>query len=142
MTPTPSPLNPNLNLNLNLFFLISSLRSRMGEDFCHAPVSGYSEKIRLPQSGFPGKVCSMSAVELAVRKVKKLSAREARELLGWLDEGRAKGTALQGRPRTMRRKTTAHERLMKLKSWEDSVRGTTDWEPPRMPDDLAKPFLL
>jgi hypothetical protein len=98
--------------------------------------------IRLPQTSFPGKLCSMSAVELAVRKVKKLSARQARELLGWLDAGRANGTALQGRIGTKRRKTTAHQRLMKLKAWEDSVRGTTDWEPPRMPDDLAKPFLL
>jgi hypothetical protein len=84
----------------------------------------------------------MSAVELAVRKVKKLSARQARELLGWLDVRRANGTALQRRPRAKRRKATAHQRLMKLKAWEDSVRGTTDWEPPRMPDDLVKPFRL
>lgn len=84
----------------------------------------------------------MSAVELAVRKVKKLSDRQARELLGWLDAVRANGTALQRRPRTKRRTTTAHQRLMKLKAWEDSVRGTTDWEPPRMPGDLVKPFQL
>jgi hypothetical protein len=84
----------------------------------------------------------MSAVELAVRKVKKLSARQARELLGWLDAGRAIGAALQPRPRAKRRKTTAHQRLMKLKAWEDSVRGTTDWEPPRMPDDLVEAFQL
>ena len=30
----------------------------------------------------------------------------------------------------------------KLKAWQDSVRGTTDWEPPRMPDDLVKPVRL
>jgi len=33
----------------------------------------------------------MSAVELAVKKAKKLSARQARKLLGWLDERRGNG---------------------------------------------------
>jgi hypothetical protein len=55
-------------------------------------------------------------------------------LLGWLDARQASGTALKRRPRATRRKTTAHERLKKLKAWEDSVRLTTDWEPPRMRD--------
>jgi hypothetical protein len=70
----------------------------------------------------------MSTVELAVKKVKKLSVPQARELLGWLEGRQANGTAA---------KSTARQRMKKLKSWEDSVRGTTDWEPPRMPDDLV-----
>jgi hypothetical protein len=84
----------------------------------------------------------MSAVELAVKKVKKLSPRRARQLLVWLDAGETKRSALPRRPQAKRRKTTARERLEKLKAWEDSVRLTTDWEPPRMPNDLVnvKPF--
>ncbi|HEX3717467.1 MAG TPA: hypothetical protein VH595_05815 [Verrucomicrobiae bacterium] len=35
------------------------------------------------------------------------------------------------------RKGTARQRMKKLKAWEDSVRLTTDWEPPRMPDELV-----
>jgi hypothetical protein len=42
----------------------------------------FLDKTRLPGVGFVGKLCNMSAVELAVIKVKKLSARQARELLG------------------------------------------------------------
>ncbi len=75
----------------------------------------------------------MSAVELAVRKVKKLSARQAKELLGWLSARQPNGIAKT--PRTTRRKTAAHLRKKKLKAWHDSVRFTSDWEPPRMPDD-------
>jgi len=80
----------------------------------------------------------MSAIELAVRKVKKLSARQAKELLGWLSARQPNGIAKT--PRTTRRKTAAHHRMKKLKAWQDSVRLTTDWQPPRMPDDLVKPF--
>jgi hypothetical protein len=83
----------------------------------------------------------MSAVELAVKKVKKLSARQARELLGWLTTRQPKGTALK-QSRTLRRKATARRSMQKLKAWQDSVRGTTDWTPPRMPDDLVKPIRL
>jgi len=82
----------------------------------------------------------MSAVELAVRKVKKLSANQARELLGWLDSRRSGGITQRSPPR--RRKTTARQRLEKLKAWENAVRLTTEWEPPRMPDDLVKPSRL
>ena len=82
----------------------------------------------------------MSAVELAVKKVKKLSARQAKELLGWLDARQPKETALKQPARTGRRKTSVRRSVQKLKAWQDSVRGTTDWEPPRMPDDLVKPF--
>jgi hypothetical protein len=82
----------------------------------------------------------MSTVELAVKKVKKLSARQARELLGWLDARPTNGAALQQQPQTKRRKTTARQRMKELKAWQDSVRLTTDWEPPRMGDDLVKPL--
>lgn len=82
----------------------------------------------------------MSAVEQAVEKVKKLSARQAKELLGWLDARQPKGTAAKQPARTTRRKASVRRSMQKLKAWQDSVRGTTDWEPPRMPDDLVKPF--
>jgi hypothetical protein len=84
----------------------------------------------------------MSAVELAVSKVKGMSARQASALLEWLNLQQPNGTTLESRPRTIRRRTTALQRLKKLKEWENSVRGTTDWEPPRMPDDLVSPFRL
>jgi hypothetical protein len=84
----------------------------------------------------------MSAVELAVRKVKKLSASQANELLGWLDARQPNGTALKPSKRPARRKTSVRRSMQKLKAWQDSVRGTTDWTPPRMPDDLVKPFRL
>ena len=84
----------------------------------------------------------MSAVELAVRKVRKMSARQARELLVWLDAQQAKKIAVKRPFRAKRRKTTLQERKAKLKAWQDSVRLTTDWEPPRMPDDLVGPNLF
>ena len=82
----------------------------------------------------------MSAVELAVRKVKKLSARQAKELLGWLGERQPEKTAPKQPSRAARRKAAARRRMKKLLAWHDSVRLTTDWQPPRMPDDLVKPF--
>jgi len=82
----------------------------------------------------------MSTVELAVRKVKKLSPRQARELLGWLAARQPNGTASTARK--ARRKSSARRSMQKLKAWQDSVRGTTDWTPPRMPDDLVKPIRL
>ena len=96
-----------------------------------------ADKTRLPQTRFLRKVVYMSTVELAVEKVKKLSAPQARELLGWLDRRKANGTVAKRRSQPWWRKGTARQRLKKLKAWEDSVRGTTDWEPPRMPDDLV-----
>jgi hypothetical protein len=74
----------------------------------------------------------MSAVELAVTEVRKLSARQARELLGWLG---TRQTPRRARPSPAARRATAARRMKKLKAWHDSVRLTTDWEPPRMPDD-------
>jgi hypothetical protein len=84
----------------------------------------------------------MSTVELAVRKVKKLSPRQAKELLGWLNARQPNGTALKPTVRKARRKTSVRRSMQKLLAWHDSVRLTTDWQPPRMPDDLVKPFQL
>ena len=84
----------------------------------------------------------MSAVELAVRKVKELSARQARELLHWLSAQRANGTSLKEQPRKLRRENGPRVSMRKLKAWQDSIRFTTDWEPPRMPDDLVQPSRL
>jgi hypothetical protein len=83
-------------------------------------------------------VFGMSAVELAVHKVKKLSAPQARELLGWLEARQANGTAAKRRSQPWWRKGTARQRKAKLRAWHHSVRGTTDWEIPRMPDELVK----
>jgi hypothetical protein len=94
----------------------------------------------LLQTNFVTNVSCMSTVELAVRKVKKLSATQARELLGWLDARRSNGVAR--RSLTVQRKSAARRRMKKLMAWHDSVRLTTDWEPPRMPDDLVKSFRL
>lgn len=79
----------------------------------------------------------MSAVELAVKKVRKLSAGQARELLGWLEKQQMHKKSGKRRHESWWRKGTARDRKGKLKNWEDSVRGTTDWELPRMPDDLV-----
>ena len=97
-----------------------------------------ADKTRLPPAGFPGNVGRMSAVELAVKKVKKLSAPQARELLGWLDALPANGSVAKRRRQPWWRRGTARQRMKKLRAWEDSVRGTTDWEIPRMPDDLVR----
>ena len=94
----------------------------------------------LRQTGFPTRIGPMSTVELAVQKVKKLSAGEARDLLGWLEQHTNGGNASRRRIRAWWRKGTPRQRLKNLKAWEDSVRLTTDWEPPKMPDDLVKSF--
>jgi hypothetical protein len=78
----------------------------------------------------------MSAIELAVKKVRKLSPRDARELLGWLSARKANGISPAQRSRTSRRKTATRRSKRRLKAWQDSIRFTTDWQPPRMPDDL------
>jgi hypothetical protein len=79
----------------------------------------------------------MSAVELAVKKVRKSSASQARQLLGWLEGRPAKGASAKRPSQPWWRKGTPGQRMKKLKAWEDSVRGTTDWEIPRMPDELV-----
>lgn len=107
--------------------------------FCRG-ASKPGHKTALLQTDFLANVSSMSTVELAVRKVKKLSARQAKELLGWLTARQPNGTKQP--PRPSRRKASARRAMQKLKAWQDSVRGTTDWQPPRMPDDLVKPVRL
>ena len=81
----------------------------------------------------------MSAVELAIKKVKGLSARQARELVEWLDGRREKSVSVKHRS-LVKPRENADQRKRALKAWQNSVRLTTDWEPPRMPDDLVKPF--
>ena len=80
----------------------------------------------------------MSAVELVVDKVKKLAPGEARALLAWLAARQSEGRAPKPSAPPRRTNTTARQRMKKLQAWHESVRGTTDWEPPRMPDDLVK----
>jgi hypothetical protein len=118
----------------------ASFPRRRFRDDIH-PRTSSTDKTRLPPAGFLGNVCRMSAVELAVKRVKKLSARQARELLGWLD-GRQTNGKSSTRPRRKSRQSALVRRKQKFKEWHDSVRGTTDWEPPRLPDDLVKPFRL
>jgi hypothetical protein len=91
---------------------------------------------------FPTNVSIVSAVELAVRKVKKLSDRQARELLGWLGKQQSNGTAQERRTQASGRKAKARRSMKKLKAWHDSIRFTTDWQPPRMPDEMVKPVRL
>ncbi len=40
------------------------------------------------------------------------------------------------------RKRQARRSMRSLMAWYDSIRGTTDWEPPRMPDDLVRRVSL
>ena len=84
----------------------------------------------------------MSTVELVVGKVKKPSERQAWELLGWLADRQADGASLKQPPRSSRRKSKPRHSTRKLMAWNDSIRGTTDWQPPRRPDDLVKPARL
>jgi hypothetical protein len=91
----------------------------------------------LPQTTFLGKMDGMSTVELAVKKVKKLSAPQARELLSWLAARPANGTAAKRRRHPWWRKATGRQRMKKIKGWDDSVRGTTDWQIRRPPDELV-----
>lgn len=96
----------------------------------------------LPEIQFLAIVLSMSSVELAVRKVKRLSHRQARELLGWLAARETNGASSKQSSRVPRRKATARRSMQGLKAWQESVRGMTNWEPPRMPDDSLKSFPL
>ena len=63
----------------------------------------------------------MSSVELAVKKVKKLSPRQARELLGWLDKRQQNGSPAK-RPSPnflVGRKGTVRQRRKRFKAWHD-----------------------
>ncbi len=84
----------------------------------------------------------MSAVELAVKKVRNLSEVEARILLHWLaDQQKRKKPHISPTPGKSRQRSVkpAMRRLMK---WYDSIRGTTDWEIPRMPSDPVHRAVL
>jgi hypothetical protein len=83
----------------------------------------------------------MSAVELAMKKVKALSDSQARSLLGWLAKQEARPRSAK-KTAPVRRKPRRRQTIKELKAWHDSIRGTTDWEPPRMPDDLVHRVVL
>ena len=80
----------------------------------------------------------MSTVELAIRKVKGLSPKQAKALLVWLSSQQSKGNL---RAKSARRKRRAQS-MRRVMTWYDSIRGTTDWEPPRMPDELVRQVSL
>ena len=81
----------------------------------------------------------MSAVELAIRKVKGLSPKQAKQLLVWLSAHQTYG---QPPRKPTRRKTHRTKSMRRVMAWYDSFRGTTDWEPPRMPDELVRRVSL
>ncbi|HWN97559.1 MAG TPA: hypothetical protein VNT99_21200 [Methylomirabilota bacterium] len=84
----------------------------------------------------------MSAVETAVKKVKGLSERRAKALLGWLSEQESAPRRVRRSSPATPRKRQARRSMRSLMAWYDSIRGTTDWEPPRMPDDLVRRVSL
>ena len=84
----------------------------------------------------------MSTVEIAVRKVKGLSERQAKALLDWLSKQEKLSRAGKSSTRPARRKRKRRQSMRELKAWYDSIRRTTDWEPPRMPPDLVHRVTL
>lgn len=92
----------------------------------------------------------MSTVELAVKKVQRLSETEAAALLDWLAQQKPRSRVAQppAKPRAPkpsanpRRKPKRRQTIADLNAWYDSIRGTTDWEPARMPDDLVQRVKL
>jgi len=84
----------------------------------------------------------MSAVETAVKKVKRLSEKRAKALLGWLAEQESKPSRVRRPAPSARRKPKTRQSMRELMRWYDSIRRTTDWEPPRMPPDLVKRVSL
>lgn len=83
----------------------------------------------------------MSTVELAVKKVQRLSETEAAAVLEWLAQQKPRARAAK-RPAKPRRKPKRQQTIADLKAWYDSIRRTTDWEPPRMTDDLVQRVTL
>lgn len=83
----------------------------------------------------------MSTVELAVKKVQGLSETEASALLDWLAQQKPRARVPSATPRP-RRQSKRQQTTNELMAWYDSIRGTTDWEPPRMPDDLVQRVKL
>ena len=82
----------------------------------------------------------MTAIDTAIEKVKELSPGGVRELLVWLDMRDAVG---QGSRRKTRKPAAKRIKSKEaLKKWQNSIRFTTNWEPPRMPDDVIKRITL
>jgi hypothetical protein len=76
---------------------------------------------------------------------RRISGKKGQEAIGWPGE-RVAGLAREAtdakkvakrRHQSWWRKGTARQRMERLNNWENSVRGTTNWEPPRMPDDVV-----
>lgn len=84
----------------------------------------------------------MNAVETAVKKVKRLSEKRAKALLGWLSKNESAPRRVRSSTSTSPRKRQTRRSMRSLMAWYDSIRGTTDWEPPRMPDDLVRRVSL
>ena len=84
----------------------------------------------------------MNAVETAVKKVKRLSEKRAKALLGWLSKNESSTRRVGRSSPATPRKHKARRSMRSLMAWYDSIRGTTDWEPPRMPDDLVRRVSL
>ena len=76
----------------------------------------------------------MSTVQLAVKKVQSLSDTQAQAVLDWLAQQEAERRAPERKRAAARRKPRHKQTMKELKAWLDSVRGTTDWSPPRMQD--------
>lgn len=83
----------------------------------------------------------MSNVQLAVKKVKGLSDTQARALLDWLAQQEPSPRAAKPAAKTQR-KRKRKPTMADVMAWYDSIRGTTDWEPPRMPNDLVQRVKL
>ncbi len=79
----------------------------------------------------------MSTVETALKKVKELSAAEARQLLEWLDARKATARRRKNGASPRPQKPARRRTMKKILAWYESIRGTTDWESPRMPSDSA-----
>lgn len=77
----------------------------------------------------------MSTVEIALRKVKGLSESQAQELLHWLAARQPRSSANKIVVARRRRNRKARPTMRQITAWYHSIRGTTDWEPPRMPPD-------
>jgi hypothetical protein len=82
----------------------------------------------------------MSVVQIAVDEVRNLSETDAQALLEWLAARRQKPRARKYVPRP--RPKSRKQRMSELMAWYDSIRRTTNWDPPRMPNDLVGPPIL
>jgi hypothetical protein len=95
---------------------------------------------RLACSNVDGHIWAVSTVEAAVRKVRSLSESQAKALLDLLA---ARPALLSKAPiRRSGKKGKGRPTMRQIMDWYASIRGTTDWEPPRMPDDLVRRVSL